>query len=317
LKEENNSNNNGNNNNHHRIVVCIPAYNEAKEIGSIVKKAKTYANEVIVCDDGSKDSTADVAKSSGATVIRHEKNEGYGASIKSLFEIAKEKDVDIMVTLDSDGQHNPEQIPIVLNPILRDGYDIVIGSRFLDRRDKLKVPLYRSLGIATITKLTQVASYGNITDAQSGFRAYSKRALSNMDLYEDGMSVSTEILLRAKENHLTVQEVPVTVRYDVEDASTHNPVVHGIKVMSNVLQYISLRHPLVFYGLPGLVMLVVGAIYAGNAIELFSHTRYVSTPLILVAVGTAMIGVVLFATAAILYTITALLKGRVRKDSVA
>jgi len=112
---------------------------------------------------------------------------------------------------------------------------------------------------------------------------------------------------------LKVKEVPVTVSYDVEDASTHNPVVHGMNVMHNVLQYISLRRPLLFYGLPGLVMLIVAAFYASNAIELFSHSRYVSTPMILIAVGAAVIGMVLLATAAILYTITALLKGRVKE----
>jgi len=295
------------------ILVCIPAYNEAKMIGSIVSMAKTYATEVIVCDDGSIDSTAEVAKSSGATVVRHDKNKGYGAAIKALFDVAREKNADVMVTLDSDGQHMPEQIPYLLKPILRDGYDIVLGSRFLDDHDREKVPRYRSIGIKTITRLAHVASYDNITDAQSGFRAYSKRAISNMKLYEEGMSVSTEILQRAKEKNLRIKEVPVTVRYDVEDASTHNPALHGIKVMSNILQYISLKHPLAFYGLPGLVMLIIATFYAFNAIEIFSHSRYVSTPMIVIAVGSAVVGVVLLATAAILFTITALLKGRVKE----
>ena len=272
-----------------------------------------YASEVIVCDDGSVDSTAGVAITYGATVIRHKKNKGYGAAIKTLFNEAKKYYADVMVTLDSDGQHSPGQIPIVVNPIINEGFDLAIGSRFLNGSDKDKVPWVRSMGIRTITKLAQVASYEYITDAQSGFRAYSKGALSNIDLYEEGMAVSTEILLRAKEKNRMVKEVPVTIRYDVEDASTYNPVVHGIKVVSNVPQYISLKHPLLFYGLPGLVMLIIATVYATTAIELFSHIRYVSTPMILISVGAAVVGVVLLATAAILYTITALLKGRVRE----
>ena len=143
-------------------------------------------------DDGSTDNTYEAATSAGAIVIRNPENKGYGVAIRSLFQAAKEKDADIMVTLDSDGQHNPDQIPEVIEP-LKQGFDIVIGSRFLKSDDKQKVPRYRSLGIKTITKLTQAASYNGITDSQSGFRAYNKNALSKINLFEDGMAVSTEI----------------------------------------------------------------------------------------------------------------------------
>ena len=294
-----------------RILVCVPAFNEAENISEIINRSKKYADEVIVYDDGSIDDTQQVAVSAGATVIRSPENKGYGIAIRSLFQAAKEKDADIMVTLDSDGQHNPDQIPSLIEP-LRQGFDLVIGSRFLRNADKEKVPKFRSFGIKTITKLTQAASYRGITDSQSGFRAYNKNALSKINLYEDGMAVSTEILLRAGEKKLLVAEVPITINYDTKDTSTHNPLTHGIGVLYSVFQFISLRHPLAFYGLPGIALLGIAAYFMKHALNLFSETGYVSTNLILVSVGIAVVGVVLLATASILYTLIALLKGRIK-----
>jgi glycosyltransferase involved in cell wall biosynthesis len=295
-----------------RILVCIPAFNEAKTIEDIIMKSKKHADGVIVYDDGSTDNTYDLAKSSGATVIKSPKNTGYGAAIRALFQAAKDQNADVMITLDSDGQHNPDQIPVLIEPLLKQGVDLVIGSRFLNRNDKERVPRYRSFGIKTITKLTQSASYGRITDAQSGFRAYNKNALSKINLFEDGMAVSIEILLRAKEKNLLTTEVPISINYDVKDTSTHNPISHGVGVLYSVLQFISLRHPLAFYGLPGIALLGVAAFFLRNALHLFSTTGYVSTNMILISVGIAVVGVVLLATAAIVYTLVALLKDRIK-----
>jgi glycosyltransferase involved in cell wall biosynthesis len=296
-----------------KILVCIPAYNEAHEIAQIIKKCMEYCAKVVVYDDGSTDKTSDVARNAGATVIRGRNNRGYGVAIRTLFHIAKDEEADVMLTLDADGQHNPAQIQQMLQPIFEDGVDIVIGSRFLDRQDTEKVPRYRSFGIKTITRLTQVASYKNITDAQSGFRAYSKHALSVIDLFEGGMGVSAEILMRAKEKNLVIKEVPVSINYDLKNSSTHNPLSHGMGVLYTVMQFISLRHPLAFYSLPGIALLIVAAFYMSSAMELFSSTRYISTNMILVSVGTAIVGVVLFATGVILYTLTALLRGRIKE----
>jgi glycosyltransferase involved in cell wall biosynthesis len=294
-----------------KILVCIPTYNEANTISEIVMKSKKYANEVIVYDDGSTDKTSELAEAAGAIVIKNLENKGYGVAIRSLFQAAKEQEADIMVTLDSDGQHDPDQIAKVIEP-LKEGFDIVIGSRFLKSGGKQKVPRYRSFGIKTITKLTQAASYNSITDSQSGFRAYNKNALSKINLFEDGMAVSTEILLRGSEKKLLMTEVPITVRYDMKDRSTHNPITHGISVAYSVFQFISLRHPLAFYGIPGIALLGIAAYFMKNALDLFAKTEYVSTNMILIAVGIAVVGVVLLATAAIVYTLIALLKGKIK-----
>jgi glycosyltransferase involved in cell wall biosynthesis len=294
-------------------VVCIPAFNEAKNIGKVVRAATAYADKVIVCDDGSSDYTGARAAEAGATVIKHPVNRGYGAAIKTLFRAAKDQDADIMVTLDSDGQHDPDQIPLIIKPILEEGFDVAVGSRFLKTEDRKKVPAYRSFGIRAITRLARMTYQKNLTDAQSGFRAYSRKALSKIDLTEEGMAISTEILMRAGQNHLLIKEVPVSVRYDVESASTHNPVLHGLGIVLTIIRFLSIYHPLSFYGLPGIAFLIVSGIYVNWALDLFSSTRYVSTNMILIAVGSAVIGTMLLLTAVMLYTISALLREKVER----
>jgi len=295
-----------------KILVCVPAFNEGENISEIVKRSKKYADGVIVYDDGSTDDTYELARTAGATVIKSPKNTGYGTAIRALFQAARDQNADIMITLDSDGQHNPDHIPRLLEPLRTQNFDIVIGSRFLSKDDKEKVPRYRSFGIKTITKLTQAASYNGITDSQSGFRAYNRNALSKINLFEDGMAASVEILLRAKEKNLSTTEVPITINYNVKDTSTHNPISHGIGVLYSVLQFVSLRHPLAFYGLPGIALLGVAALFLRNALHLFSTTGYVSTNMILISIGIAVVGVILLATAAIVYTLVALLKDKIK-----
>jgi glycosyltransferase involved in cell wall biosynthesis len=289
-----------------RVIVCIPAFNEARSIANVIAKAKPYATEIIVCDDGSSDGTAEVAGEAGARIIKHPFNKGYGEAIKTLFAAARESQADVMVTLDSDGQHDAGQIPTIVAPILQGSHDIVIGSRFLTETDRQEVPFYRSVGIKTITKLTHAVSYNHITDAQSGFRAYSKEALANIKLTQKGMAVSTEILIRAKEKGLPVTEVPVTISYDVEDSSTHNPVSHALTVVSSIIKYISLRHPLAFFGISGLILLTTASFFGGNALSLFLRTNYTSTNMLVISIGLSAIGVTLIATGLILYTLMAI-----------
>ena len=291
-----------------RILVCIPAYNEAKTISQVIQKAKNYGSEVIVCDDGSSDNTTKVASDAGAIVVRHSKNEGYGKALRTLFQIALKRSADIVVTLDSDGQHNADQIPCILEPIINEGFDIAIGSRFMNNADRARVPFYRTIGIKTITKITSHTTYKNITDAQSGFRAYDRRALERMNLVEDGMKISTEILLCAGSKNLTIKEVPITVNYDIKDTSTHNPLTHGFSLLFGILQHIALKHPLISYGLPGLILLLLSANFAYGVLNLFSSTRFISINMILLSVSTAIIGIVLLTTGSILFSIAAMLK---------
>jgi glycosyltransferase involved in cell wall biosynthesis len=288
------------------IVVCIPAFNEEGRIGKVIEVAMKFATRVIVFDDGSTDKTTEISRNNGATVIRGEINKGYGNAIRGLWNFAKENDVDIMVTIDSDGQHDPYQIPSIIRPLLNKECDIVIGSRFIREYDSDKIPRYRKFGIKTITKAIQIASYNSITDAQSGFRAYNKLALSKLRLYDKGMSVSTEILLQARDEGLKIIEVPVTVGYDSKNLSTQHPLFHGLSVLSSVIKFITYSRPLLFYILPGFALFVVAAVFANQVQQLFIRSGYISTNLILVSMGTSLIGFICVSTGAVIYTLKAL-----------
>ena len=214
---------------------------------------------------------------------------------------AKENNVDIMVTIDSDGQHDAYQIPSLIGPLLNNECDIIIGSRFIRDHDTDKIPRYRKFGIRTITKAIQIASYSSITDAQSGFRAYNKAALSKLRLYDKGMSVSTEILIEAKDQGLK------TVGYDSEKISTQHPLFHGLAVLSSVIRFITYSRPFLFYIIPGVVLFVIGAVFANQAREFYVRSGYISTNLILVTIGTALIGFICVSTGAVIYTLKALI----------
>lgn len=232
----------------------IPAYNEENNIAVIITKLKKITNSIIVCDDGSSDMTAEISRNLGATVISHDNNRGYGAAINTLFQKAVEIESDVLVTFDADGQHRIEDIPKLLIPIEKKRADIVIGSRFL--KNQSDVPNYRKMGIKMITGVTNASINQKLTDAQSGFRAYSKRVLAEISPSDMGMGISTEILIKASSKGLEISEVPITILYP-GNTSTHNPISHGTSVLISTIKFTSIEHPLKFYGIPSSILLVV------------------------------------------------------------
>ena len=147
-----------------KIVIGIPAFNEEKNIAKIIVKLQAITKDIIVCNDGSEDSTAEIAEKLGVTLVNHPKNLGYGASIRSIFLKAKEMDFDVLVTFDADGQHRIEDIKPVIEPIEKKEAEIVIGSRFLGKESD--IPTFRKLGIKAITSLTNASTGKTITDSQ-------------------------------------------------------------------------------------------------------------------------------------------------------
>jgi len=272
----------------------------------VIVEAQRYADKVIVCDDGSTDLTGEIARRLGAEVIRHERNMGYGASLLSLFKAAREMDASAMVILDADLQHNPSDIPKLLSPVVKGEADIVIGSRFLEKEGG--VPKYRGLGIKLITNFAKGVSYRDITDAQSGFRAYSRRAIHSITPAEQGMGASTEILLKAKEIGLRVVEVPIKISYDVEKPSTHNPLLHGLDVILSTVKHLSIRRPLVFYGVPGFAALVVALFFWVWTLQIFASTRQIVTNIALIALGATLVGLMLLTTAVILWVLISVVR---------
>lgn len=283
-----------------KIVIGIPAYNEEKNIAKILVKLQNVANKIIVCNDGSADLTGEIADKMGAIVINHPKNLGYGAAIRSLFSKASELNADVLITFDADGQHRIEDINKVLEPIERDDADIVIGSRFLNQDSN--VPTYRKLGISAITKMSNVTAKEKITDSQSGFRAYNKKAISEINPSDNGMGVSTEILIKANKKSLRVTEVPIIVLYGGE-TSTHHPVSHGVSVMLSTMKFISIEHPLKFYGIPGLVFLIIGFIFIIWTIQVYAEYGSVITNVALIGIASTIIASTLLMTSIILYSL--------------
>ncbi|MEM2922053.1 MAG: glycosyltransferase family 2 protein [Candidatus Bathyarchaeia archaeon] len=289
------------------VVACIPAKDEEESIAQVMVKAMRYVGKVIVCDDGSKDLTGEIARRLGGVVVRHERSLGYGAALASLFDQALGENPSVVVTLDADGQHDPDGIPLLLAPILSGEADIVVGSRFLEKGDM--APSYRRLGVKAITKFSGGAAPLGLTDAQSGFRAYSRRALPVVKPTEMGMGASTEILLKAYEAGLRVVEVPIKVRYD-RGGHSLNPVYHGVDVVLSTVKQWSIRHPLIFYGAPGLASLLVAAYFWFQTLEMFVRTRSVLTNVTLVAVAATLVGLMLMTTAVILWVVISVVRER-------
>lgn len=292
------------------VVVGIPAYNEEKTIARIVLQAQRHADIVVVCDDGSSDLTGEIAEKLGAIVVKHEKNMGYGAATQSLFKVARRLTADVFVTLDGDGQHDAVGIPLLIRPVLEGEADVVAGSRFLGDVEKdggNGLPWYRRLGIKVITKMTTSASKCDITDAQNGFRAYSKVALEKLVLSENGMGVSVEVLVRAKEQGLRLAEVPAQCIYsDVEKPSSHNPIRHGMGVVSSLAKLIVERRPLMFLGIPGIISLAIGAFFGVWMMQIYAVERQIVTNIALASIAFILIGFFALSTSIMLYAIARL-----------
>lgn len=237
-------------------MVAMPAYNEGHVIADVIQGCKKYVDNIFVVDDGSLDNTAEVAESMGAFVERHKENKGYGAALKSCFRLAREFNADAMVIIDADGQHNPDDIPKLLEPLEHD-VDIVIGSRFVNGNGK-NVPKYRKIGMKFLDSATNLATGLDVTDSQSGFRAYGKKAIENIRIREDNMSAGSEILLQVKDHNLKFTEVEINCRYDIEQCSSQNPLVHGSTVMLNILHSMNTRRPLYYFTVPGIMLTTIG-----------------------------------------------------------
>ena len=287
------------------LIIGIPAYNEEKNIASMILKLKESADKIIVCNDGSTDLTGKISEELNVITIHHKENLGYGAAIRSIFLKAKELDGDILVTFDADGQHMIADIKNVISPIEKKQSDVVIGSRFLTKSNS--VPQYRKLGINIITKVTNSTLNEKLTDAQSGFRAYSKNVLRKIIPTDTGMGVSTELLIKSSSLGFRISEVPITVSYEGE-TSTHNPVSHGVDVLLSTIKYTALERPLKFYGIPAMVFLVIGFSFTFLSIQFYADVGRLSTNLTLISAGTVLIGVILAVTAILLFSLTSIVK---------
>jgi len=278
-----------------KIVAAIPCFNEARYIGSVVLKAKKFVDSIIVIDDGSTDATAEIAAEAGAAIHQHGQNRGYGAAIRSAFAKGRQLDADVLVILDGDGQHNPSDIPNLVKPVVEGEADVVVGSRFLG--EGKRPPFYRRAGQRVLTAATNLGSRQALSDSQSGFRAYSSKALKELNLAERGMSISSEIQFAIGKSGLRVAEVPIDVSY--RDKAKRSPLGHGLSVLSRLVVLMSLKQPLLLFGVPGLALLAGGLAMGVRVLTIYSDTREL-------AVGNAL-GTILLCLAGLLALFAALM----------
>ena len=296
------------------IVAGMPMYNEEETIGTVVTLALKYADAVICVDDGSSDSSARIAEACGAIVIRHRVNRGYGGALKSLFIKAIEMKATALVVLDSDGQHEVADIPMLLKPILDKQADFVIGSRFIDGGGGTDMPAYRRLGIKVITAASNLSRDISIKDTQSGFRAFSAHALEVLRFDCEGMELSLEMLEDAHEKQLKISEVPTVVRYDVPKGSNFTAVSHGFTVLSWALVSLSHKKPLLVLGIPGLGLFAAGAAMGLNLAQNVTGQidGYIGSGLSAVWIG--VLGLSLMATGLVLQSARGFLRHLIVKE---
>lgn len=285
------------------IVAAIPAFNEERTIAKVVARAMKHVDRVVVVDDGSADDTALIAESLGANVVRHDENKGYGAAIRSCFSAARDLAADVLVTLDADGQHDPEQIPKVIEPILNGESDVVVGSRFHRGGGREEIPRYRIAGMRMLNEATNRIAKQKVADTQSGFRGYSRRAIDSIRIYETGMGVTSEIDVRTGDVGLRVVEVPIQVAYSGLDSSSQNPLMHGLEIVSTILRIAGEKHPVLLFGVPGLVAIVAGLGGWLWTVERYAEVQQLALGTALVSTILLIAGMVAVNTAIILYTV--------------
>ena len=283
------------------IIACIPAYNEEETIAKVVLLAKREVDEVIVCDDGSEDLTSSLAEAVGARLIRHSKNMGKGAALRSLFNYSRKNGADIIVTLDADGQHDPNEIPKLIVPIQNGEADVVIGSRF-KKGNRISMPRYRRIGNKLLNFLTNVPVNGNISDTQSGYRAYSKKALDEIEVSENGIGVDSQIAMDAKGKRLRIVECSIGCTYG-KGASTYNPVRHVVDVIVGLIRVVTEKRPLFYLGIPGALLLIIGMLLIVFMLNAYLTAGEFSVVTALFAMGSLLTGLLLAFAAIILKAI--------------
>jgi glycosyltransferase involved in cell wall biosynthesis len=255
------------------LIVVIPAFNEEIALGSVVLQARQYADKVIVVDDGSSDRTTEIAKMAGAEVISLEYNAGKAYALLIGLKRARELDCKAVVMMDADGQHHARDILRIAAPAMNGDADLVIGSRFLEKNGH--TPIYRRLGQKTLDIFTNIGTKQNVTDSQSGFRALSRKALDYLDFKSNGYNVESDMIAHFAANGLVMREVPVNVRYKVPNMHKKHPVSHGMGVLSQLISLIGYRRPLIAFGLPGGIFVIVGIVTGFFAFrEYYATTRF-------------------------------------------
>ncbi len=284
-------------------VALIPAFNEERFIGSLVLAVQSYVDHVIVVDDGSSDRTVEIARKAGATVVQHRINQGKAAAVNTGFAYVRRLQPAVLVMLDGDGQHCAEDIPQLLAPVRENEADVVVGSRFLTI--KSEIPAYRKVGQHSLTLMTNLASGVRVSDSQSGFRAFSARALEQLSFSQGGFSIESEMQFLVREHQLRVLEVPIKVIY--AEPAKRNPVSHGMQVLNGILRLVGQIRPLLFFGLSGFITLLLGLGLGLHIVNVYAQTQTLAVGYGLLTVLLCVVGMLLFFVGLVLHSMRGML----------
>jgi hypothetical protein len=286
------------------IAIFIPAYNEERTLGSAVLMAKEHG-DVFVIDDGSVDRTAEIAKKSGASVIAHKKNKGYGAALKSALAATRNIDARAFVFMDADGQHDAAEIPIVAQPVLDGKADLCQGSRFLGKF--VSAPAGRREGVAFINKLTSAHNGKKEVDAQCGFRAISKEAAEKINIEADRYAGCAEMVTSAQHAGLRVVEVPVHVKYF---SDKNNPFAQGAGLVDYVAGQVIRKNPLALFAGMGAILLALSALLGVFVVDTFYTRHELATGSAFLTVFFGIAGMIMLLIGLNLYTLKKVLETR-------
>lgn len=219
------------------LSIIIPVYNEELTVGNIIDRVKTVMqqtglkNEIIVVDDCSYDKSLEVAKKHSAKIYTLKQHLGKGYALRAGFSKAKG---DIIVTIDSDGSHRPEELPRVLAPILQDKADLVIGSRYLNQKNVAARKL-NALGVKLFNYFIQLLTGVAVTDSQSGYRAMKREVLKNQNLKSGEYEIESEMLVKTAKKNSRITEVPISFEQRTYGRSGVDPIVDGFKILLSII----------------------------------------------------------------------------------
>ena len=244
-----------------KIVVTIPAFNEEKTIGILINKihevmkSNRYNYKILVIDDGSKDKTAKIAKDAKAIVFSHPKNYGLADTFRTEVEKALELDGDVIVHIDADVQYQPKEIPKLINEVER-GYDLVLGSRFKGKIESM--PFIKRLGNKAFSKVISNITGNRISDAQTGFRAFTKKLAKKIKINSEHTYTQEQIIRAVKEKFM-VKEVPIYfAKRNGKSRLISNPFGYAVRAWINIIRTYRDYEPLKFFGTIGGTILVLG-----------------------------------------------------------
>ncbi|MDQ6671606.1 MAG: glycosyltransferase family 2 protein [Chloroflexota bacterium] len=292
------------------VVVAIPAYNEDRFIGSLVLKLRARGHRVLVVDDGSTDTTAELAEAAGATVVRHPTNLGKTAAVETAFDHARRMGADVLVLIDGDSQHDPADVHSLAEPILNGDADMVVGSRFAGRRSV--IPRWRVAGQHALTMATNIGSGLHMSDTESGYRAFSRRALDEMRFNGRGFSIEPESQFQAKQHGWKVVEVPIRVHYEL--AMKRNPVWHGFGQVDAILRLIAQHRPLLFFAVPGAALVLAGLLLGLHVVRIYDATQQLAIGYSLITVLLVIVGIIATFVGIMLHAIRGLVQEAIRGE---